>query len=461
MKFANFLRIKERRSQMRKLFLLLIFLLIVVISNANAFTSESTGTDGELNVTTDTQLQLPPDGVFNFTTVTIQSLKKLTFQKNANNTPVYILATGNVTIAGTIDISGVSVGCVPTPGAGGPGGYGGGYGGPEGEPGGKGLGPGGGEGGSDDGSFLRGGGGGYGTAGGSWQADGGPSYGNVNIVPVIGGSGGGGSFGAQGHNGYAGPGGGGAIVIASSGTINISGSIDAEGGETTCADWGGNGSGGAIKLMANYISGSGTLLAKGGYPTRGNYGGSGRIRLEAEYSNTFNGTSDPAYTFIDTPGSVLPANLPGLAITSIVASTGNYPAPASPTGSYSQPDILLPSGSSSLVTVNVAAQHIPTTAIVTVTVIPQYGDFNEYGTILTGTEESSTGSTQVTLSTQYPTIIVAQTTFIMQMAMYYDGEKIEKVRVAAKMGKESETVFITKSGKEIKSEMLKLAGLVR
>jgi hypothetical protein len=44
--------------------------------------------------------------------------------------------------------------------------------------------------------------------------------------------------------------------------------------------------------------------------------------------------------------------------------------------------------------------------------------------------------------------------------MFYDDEKIEKVRVAAVMGRESEVVYITESGKEIKAEEL-MAKVIR
>jgi hypothetical protein len=40
------------------------------------------------------------------------------------------------------------------------------------------------------------------------------------------------------------------------------------------------------------------------------------------------------------------------------------------------------------------------------------------------------------------------------VAMYYDGEEINKVRVATRMGGRSETTYITKSGKEIKGELV-------
>ena len=57
------------------------------------FTSGSTGADGPLVVTTSTTLDLPADGIFNFTTVLVTNGSRLRFNRNALNTPVYILAT--------------------------------------------------------------------------------------------------------------------------------------------------------------------------------------------------------------------------------------------------------------------------------------------------------------------------------------------------------------------------------
>lgn len=441
---------------MKRLVLLVSIFFMIFMGTANAaFNSGSTGADGAFNPTANTELQLPIDGVFNFTTVNIPSGVTVTFKKNANNTPIYILAQGDVTIAGAINVSGNSSNST-APGIGGPGGYDGGYGGASDSPGGKGLGPGGGGGGIQACSWWTayGGGGGFGTNGGNGCSDsvGGPAYGNATLVPLIGGSGGGGSRYTNGGSGHGGGGGGGAILIASSGSITINGSITAKGGD--CKNDSGGGSGGSIRLIANAIYGTGAITAKGGSLDRSNKGGQGRIRLEASVNNFVPGT-DPPYTY-GQPGSVFQANEPSLWITSIAGVE-----PPTRTGSYSNPDILLPSTTTNPVTVNVSASYIPVGTTVTVSVIPQYGSTTGYDTTLSGTEASSSGSVPVDLSTQYSNVLMAQATFTIQTAMYYDGEKIEKVRVAATMGKESETVYVTESGKEIPAKELKLAGLVK
>lgn len=169
----------------------------------------------------------------------------------------------------------------------------------------------------------------------------------------------------------------------------------------------------------------------------------GRIRIEVTTNNRTAAT-DPPYT-LGTPGSVFVANPPSLRITSVAGAN----APATPTGNYNQPDIPLPSGTTNPVPVNISATNIPDGTTVTVWVIPQYGNATSVDTTLSG----STATANVTLSTTYSNIVTAQSTFTV-VGMYYDGEEITKVRVAANLGGGSETIYITKSGKEIKGELV-------
>ncbi len=87
-------------------------------------------------------------------------------------------------------------------------------------------------------------------------------------------------------------------------------------------------------------------------------------------------------------------------------------------------------------------------------VIPQFGSVTSVNATLSGT----TATANVNLSTTYSNVVTAQATFTVT-AMYYNGEKIDKVRVATKLGGKSETTYITKSGKEIKGELV--AAMVR
>src|SRR5437870_4617392 len=102
---------------------------------AQTFSSGSSGADGAFTPTTNTTLTLPANGVFNFTTISIPSGVIVRFTRNAANTPVTLLATASVTIAGTLEVSATNGGNVvdgtflgSNAGAGGPGGFAGGSG---------------------------------------------------------------------------------------------------------------------------------------------------------------------------------------------------------------------------------------------------------------------------------------------------------------------------------------------
>lgn len=246
-------------------------------SAAQSFSSGSDGSMGALTLTGNTTLDIPPDGIFHFTTVTVPENLTLTFKKNPLNTPVYILATGDVTINGIINVSGSgSNPNIPDGGAGGPGGFDGGKPGFGAVPPGNGQGPGGGKGGvptvSDAASA---GGGGFGSRAEDWvNTYDGEIYGNPLLIALIGGSGGGGTTGQPGRGGG---GGGGAILIASSTKIELSskGKIYAQGGNNSNLN---EGSGGAIRLVAPVVSGTGELNVECPY---GNYAGDGRIRVDS------------------------------------------------------------------------------------------------------------------------------------------------------------------------------------
>lgn len=470
---------------MKRLIILLSVILFVgglypINSHAATFNSGSTGADGAFAPAADTVLTLPPNGVFNFTTVNIPAGVTVTFNRNAANTPVTFLATGDVAIAGTIDISGQNgedgnSGNVPAGagGKGGPGGFDGGWGGIPASAGiaakdaGTGLGPGGGS--PGNGVQFNGTGGGFDTDGyGAHNNNpGGVKYGSAALLPLIGGSGGGGgSYGSY-FNYYGGGGGGGsgAIFIASSGTINITGNIKANGGKGGNGYYyvygygsgsGGGGAGGGIRLIANkIIVNNGSLTAYRGNGGTGHYGAAagseGRIRIETyNFSSTVTGTISPLPS-LTTPGLVSLPQVPTLAITSVGGAT----VPATAAGSYSLPDITLPSSTTNPVAMDLSASNVPVGTIVKITVAPQYGSSSTVNsTALSGTQASSTATASVNIATTSPNIIMAEATFAVQTAMYYDGEKIERVRVASVMGEKSKVVYITESGKEVPSELI-------
>ncbi len=473
---------------MKKIIVLLITCCISFICafsiEAATFISGSSGADGPFNppaqvpagtvVTGNTiTVPLPANGTFNFTTFDVANGITVKFTRNAANTPVYLLTMGDVNVAGIIDVSGEkgTDGVygnirVPVPGGkGGPGGFDGGYGG---QPDygdslgitvpGIGLGPGGASSNPPHIGNLRDG---YGNGG---------SYvGGNALQPLIGGSGGGGSYAGDAPTsggGGGGGGGGGTILIASSGNINITGAISANGGDYGAGGYcGGGGSGGAIRLIGNRINGSGENLYTagglgcvvtwwgGGVFWDGGHGSVGKIRIEAYSVSTISGNTGIIF---DVPRPIFLPQVPSLAIISVASVT----VPAAATGSYTAPDISLPSTITNPIPIVMSATNIPVGTIITVVSVPQSGTPSSATATLSGTDTNPTATASLSISTTYPSVISAQTTFSIQTAMFYDGEKIDRVRVASALGGKSETFYITKSGKEIPAATL-LAGLMK
>lgn len=252
-------------------------------ATAQTFNSGSNGSLGDINVTVSpTTTFLTADGRLHYDTVTVAAGGTWGFRANALNTPVYILAQGDVVIEGTIDVAGApapnpAAGGAPTGGVGGPGGFDGGKPGFSGgiEPG-AGYGPAGGLGGRNDTTPQGAGAGSFGGlySGAPGQDNrGGPVYGNPVLVPIIGGSGGGGTIGSP---GVGGGGGGGALVIASSTQIILNGTIRATGGDIVGSAYN-MGSGGAVRLIAPVVRGTGSINVRGGNNRADNHG---RVRVD-------------------------------------------------------------------------------------------------------------------------------------------------------------------------------------
>jgi hypothetical protein len=432
------------------------------------------------------------DGVLNFTTFTLGSGITLTFVKNAKNTPVTILTTGDATVSGTINLSGAAGGgyqggtvTSPNGGAGGPGGHNGGAGwtgvpataGPRGA---TGLGPGGGGGGSFNGSVAvcGGGGGGFGAAGASATTSssctsnligaGGPAYGHGSLLPLLGGSGGGGTGGGTFGSTYgAGGGGGGALLLACSGTLTLTGTINANGGAGGSSE-GGGGAGGGVRLVATTLAGSGgSLTVAGGAGGTGTYsnggaGSAGRIRLEA-YTFTAAITFSVAPS-ITVPGSTTLAGNPTLSLTSVAGVA----APANPGGAYGAPDITLPNTTTNPVSVALAASNIPLGTTVNVFVTPQEGTASSAtSTGLAGSLASSTAAASVTIPLDQPAVMDATATFTLSAwlgqdsPIKYAGEEVTTATVAARLGGATQVRYFTASGVEVPGEAVAALGLGR
>jgi hypothetical protein len=412
---------------------------------AQVFVSGSTGADGAFNpactppaTTCTITVQLPPSGIFNYTTVNIPTGVTVKYTRNQANTPVTILTTGDVTIAGTIDVSGGNASGF-TPGKGGPGGFDGGVGGtPAHLKGSAGLGPGGGPGGDPAFAAQCGGGGatvsGCGWSGGYANAANGPggpgtggaSYGSALLFPLIGGSGGGGGAGGNISDGPGGGGGGGAILIASSGMINfvVNGGIRADHGPGTSLNVNsgpiiqvpsGCGSAGAIRLIANVLTGNSSNPFTARFSSCSMGGSDGRIRVEGfQLTGIFSGSSNgipPATRGVPGQVPVLPsANFPSVKITAVGGST----VPPNPQATFlSVPDTSLdPNATPNPVTVNLQATNVMLGTVLAVSVVtegfPTATTVNS--TPLAGTLSLSTATANVTLPPGV-SVITARATF--------------------------------------------------
>jgi hypothetical protein len=447
-------------------------------AQSNVFNSGSTGADGAFAPTTSQTIALPESGVFNFTTVNIPQDVFITFARNSKNTPVTILASGNITIGGQIYVSGTTA---PSSGngaggLGGLGGFDGGFGGCDksGGPqsaGTAGDGPGGGGGGTagNNTEVGHGGGAGFSVAGGNGVGSqnagrGGPRYGTSALLPLIGGSGGGGAGSNTDPNngatcGGGGGGGGGAILIASSGVINMTfpGGIFAEGGRGNANfGAGGGGSGGAIRLVANTITGNGQLRATGGdaiFAGTGNAGkgSNGYLRVEAyDYRNFSPIVSGPQPVYA-LPNPIKPSNEPRLRI----ASVGGVPAPSAPLGAmHAPPDIVLPTTQTGPLEVVIEANNITVGTVLSVTVTPERGARTTVQSGgLSGSEAASTARVNVSLpsgvSVISATAIVDLTTAGAQ-PLFIDGERVTRMEVAATFGGASEVTYVTSTGRRVK-----------
>jgi hypothetical protein len=450
---------------------------VMPVQAQTSFNSGSTGENGAFAPPANTTqtIQVPPSGVFNFTSVNIPGNTTVIFTRNAANTPITILATLDVTIAGTIRIDG-QTSSSGNGGLGGPGGYNGGSGGFGFNPyaGITGDGPGGGGGGGsiNGANFGGGGGGGFASGGtnGSGQniGQGGASYGSAAGIPFVGGAGGGGGGAALNKFSGGGGGGGGAILIASSGSITLSSFaiISAVGGGGArvfaAADGGsgGGGAGGLVRLVANTIiadsntrifvsGGNGGGFGFGGSINGGN-GGAGYIRVEAFDRSAFlAGTSSIPINFA-LPGPVTLANAPRLRITSV----GGIAAPASPLGSMQgAPDITVPSSQSNPVSISIEATNIPLSTTIQINVIPSSGTRSSFqSNALTGSEASSTTTANVTLPGGMSVLVataVVDTTLASVRPIFVEGERVTRMEIAASLGGASEVTYVTASGRRI------------
>lgn len=372
------------------IFTLAIGLAVLACAGAHAqVNSGSNGSDGAFNPTTNIVINMAdhPNGIYQYTSVTISNGVTVTFIPNANNTPVTWLVQGNCEIDGTVDVSGQGVGGAAG-GIGGPGGSAGGIGGSNPY---SGQGPGGG--GSGQGA---GGGGSFGTQGGSGanNAVAGQIYGNSFLLPLLGGSGGGGGGVAFG----GGCGGGGAILIAASGFIQLNGVINASGGNAGNGyrySYNAGGSGGGVRLVTVNFSGTGQINTGGGSgEASGVGGGLGRIRIDA-FQNNFGGQINGVFTQGFQP-IIIPVAGQGVQLS--ITSVAGAAVSATPNGQLITPDAIISGQQANPIPIVVSCANLPLNTLITVTVKPASGaSVSAVGYNTTGTLASSTAAVSLNM----------------------------------------------------------------
>jgi hypothetical protein len=134
--------------------------------------------------------------------------------------------------------------------------------------------------------------------------------------------------------------------------------------------------------------------------------------------------------------------------------------PTTPVASFGIPDVVLPSTATNPVQISLAAAQVPlgTTVLVSVKGLTGAGSSTLSGG-LAGTVASSTATASVTLPTNQPSIITASATFDLvassgQGPFYAEGERVERVRIAASLGGATQVTYITASGREIAAALL-------
>jgi hypothetical protein len=334
-------------------FCLTLCALTVPRALGQGFNAGSDGSLGDVVISANTTMDLPPDGKLHFKSLTVNSGVRLNFNRNARNTPVFLLSQGDVIISGTVDVNG-SPAPVNTGGAGGPGGFDGGKPGFSSDvPPGDGFGPGAGIGSDPNCNSTSAGAGSYGTRGAGLSS---PTYGSSILIPLVGGSGGGGGAGQPGSGGG---GGGGAILIASNTRIFVNGFVEAKGGNPgTCLN---GGSGGAIRMVSFKVEGNGRIDVRGG-----GSGGAGRIRVDTiDRSNLVFDFRENNVTSVGGNLLTFPPNAPALATVEVAGNLiaqGGGPV-----------TVNLPFGSSPDRTVKIQASGFGRVVPVRITLTPDSG----------------------------------------------------------------------------------------
>jgi plastocyanin len=354
----------------------------------------SDGSDGVLNITSNTVIDLSQavtgtwtnnntansgkgvyDSskwavVFKYQSVNIAVGSTVTFSNHASHAPVVWLVQSNAMINGIVNLDGhFFLTTYPnrlTPNEPGPGGFRGGAIGPLGQ--GGGFGPGGANTIGNDYYY----GAGYGNG-----------YGNPQVMPLMGGSGAGGFSSSDYYGPFAGPSGGGAILIVAGNTMMINGQITANGSGNKYWLYGGVYSGGgAIRVIANSIQGNGTISA---------------AVNRAEANATSSQLIFTPNTVAVPPGTT-PVIWPSVTTPTVkVVSVNGLSSPADPLAAVlTSSDLSL--GTNGPMDIFLVTSNFPPSGVVSLRVIPKYANvFGVNASFVSGTFSSATWKATATL----------------------------------------------------------------
>lgn len=264
-------------------------------------------------------------------------------------------------------------------------------------------------------------------------------------MPIIGASGDGGeNYTAQG-NGFtyppvicSGAGGGGAITMASSSSITVSGSIKADSG-SGCQT---SGAAGAIRIVANAIN-----VSTGVAP---NFSAS-IVRLEAPTGAvTYTGYGTPPVIATINP-EITPSHPPLIDIDSV----GGYQVPSYSGSSFTTIDLLLPTQLRDPIPVHVHATNVPVGSSVTVSFSGSNGATSTTAP-LSGSNASSTATVNVSgLNRSSVTYLFASVTFdasLISANLPQSGpDAVSKIQLATAPAKKTTYRFFRRDGSEISS----------
>lgn len=138
-----------------------------------------------------------------------------------------------------------------------------------------------------------------------------------------------------------------------------------------------------------------------------------------------------------------------------ISTVGGSSTPSTPTGSYTNADVVLPGGTTNPVPVILTVANTPFPSTFTVKLLPRTGTPTTVtaAAVPSGNFDTATYTADVTVPAGQVSLLNAFGTFTLpQISRLFppiDGEEVDRVLMAATSSGPSWTVLVTKSGKEV------------